>query len=204
MGGETRDAGCDARHHDGTDLRPVAGEHDEDVGDVVGHEPSDQAGLHDAMRDDDGHRLGVVDDAGARGRERTGDRGPHDLGDAVADDEGDGAGLAIRPGEHSPESAGDVVATALRSSEGHRDGFECRVGDAELELADEPELPGLGVLEHGGGVGTELQDRGGAPDGRVRGIDAEHAAILPRRARCETALHSPGGLWRSRSRHTGR
>jgi len=58
---------------------------------------------------------------------------------------------------------------------------ERRVGDAALELAHHAQLPRRRVVEQRHRFGAELQRRRGAPHRRVRGIQVQHATILPER-----------------------
>lgn len=66
------------------------------------------------------------------------------------------------------------IGRAERLRERHRRA----IGDAALELAQQPLLPRLGVVEHGYRLGAELDRRVGPPHRGIRGVESQHAPIL--------------------------
>jgi len=66
-------------------------------------------------------------------------------------------GHGVRRLERRGERGHQRARPLDRAAQGRRDGVECRVGQAPLELLDHPLLPTIGMLEHRDLVGTELQ-----------------------------------------------
>ncbi|GAB2702984.1 hypothetical protein GCM10027071_15960 [Microbacterium marinum] len=106
-----------------------------------------------------------------------------------------------RAGGSGGEGVVDAVEEGCRlvvaRAELSRERCEARVGDAGHELVQETFLPGVHALQRSRVVGAELDGGRRSPEGRVRGGETEHAAILiPRPAAwswLSTARTSRGG-----------
>ncbi len=100
------------------------------------------------------------------------------------------------PDEGASDALHECGGGAVGGSEHGGDGGEGRVGDAVLQLAQQPLLPGCGVAEDRDGVEPELERRRCAPERWMGGIESQHALIIALPEGAANVLHSCADLWR--------
>jgi len=211
---QARQARRHPRDDERTHHRAVARELDRQMRDVGRHEGGRAAGLDETIGDEDHRqrRVGriVPPPCDAPGVEAAGLPAVREgLGLAVRHIgrqlrlHGDRPLLARdeRGADRGDEACGLFFAGTERAGEGKQH----RVGDAVAECVQQALLPRSDVVDPHGPVGAELHAGIGAPQGRVRGGESEHAPIMTRRRRArggspqetlESALEP--ALWRRR------
>ncbi|GAA5199479.1 hypothetical protein GCM10025773_14830 [Microbacterium jejuense] len=188
--------------HQRADLGAGSGQDDGQVRHVGGHECRSSPGRDDTGHDEDdgcGIRRRLIDrvermphvDVEPRGRESAGHEVALrvvDRGVTVERDGAAGCGAGDECAADQREQTCRAIVRRRAQCAGERD--ERTVGDAALQLSQHPQLPRLRVVEHRHRFGAELQGRGGPPHRRIRGIEAQHAPILPEQAWAPAVIHS--------------
>jgi len=214
VGVQAREASGDTRHHEGTHHGAVAGELDRQMRDVGGEQRPRASRLDEAVGDED-HRQrgigGVVPPAGHVHRVEA--AGPQAVGKSVGFGEADvGRNLGLHGqrggrarGERPADRGDESRRVGLVRAQGPGERQEHRVGDAFGQRVEQLFLPRGDVVDPHRPVGAELHAGIGAPQGRMRRRESEHAPIMPRcrmpRAGCPQARVTSRGiaaLWRRR------
>ncbi|GAA3211434.1 hypothetical protein GCM10017690_22750 [Microbacterium terregens] len=189
MRGDARQArsapGDDERPH----LSAGTGEDQRHVGDIRPHQHRRAPGLHEVMGEHDDRRSGR--DGFVR-RAEPGDPVDVDPGgfEGTRDGLGRFAGPVVRrlhsdaatrrrgPEQRAFDAPHERVSGALGRAERDGDGLERGLGNAVLQLANQPLLPRFRVLDHGHRIQPELQGGRRAPQRRKARVQSQHAPIL--------------------------